>query len=96
MAKCLSPDCGGQVDVFDAAGYVGRCDTCGLNHRRTAGTIGWNQIVGLLTVTLAAPPTVEELAADRVVFAGRTVTIELGGGGLRTVLAEGLVSVTRG
>jgi hypothetical protein len=57
----------------------GHCRLCGLHHHRRAGSVGWQHVIGPLTVTLSGLADIEQEAvdADELRFAGRYMTIEV-------------------
>src|ERR1700682_2814999 len=91
MTTCLSPTCGGQV-VAEAL-TDGHCVFCGLHHRRPAGAVNWDRVVGPVVVTLSAAKArngaplgdEENIAADGVRFKGQPVRIDVTRGSTRFI-----------
>ena len=85
VSGCLSPFCEGVVVA--ATPTEGRCDTCGLRHRRKAESAGWAHLVGPLLVTVSETTSGTTshfvVEADAVRFREGFFTIDVAGGSIR-------------
>jgi hypothetical protein len=83
MTTCLSPPCGGQVVAETLVD--GHCVFCGLHHRRPAGAVNWDRVVGPVVVTLSPAMArngdtlggEEHIEADAVRFKGQPLRIDV-------------------
>jgi hypothetical protein len=83
MTTCLSPPCRGEVVAETLTD--GHCVFCGLHHRRPAGAVHWDRVVGPVVVTLSAALArngeplggEEQIDADVVSFKGKPVRIDV-------------------
>jgi hypothetical protein len=101
MTTCLSPPCGGQVVAETLVD--GHCVFCGLHHRRPAGAVNWDRVVGPVVVTLS--PAVarngdplggeEHIDADAVRFKGQPLRIDVVRGTTRFVATVPSSRLTR-
>ena len=102
MTTCMSPPCGGQVVAETLTD--GHCVFCGLHHRRPAGAVNWDRVVGPVVVTLSSAlarngelvGSEEQIDADGVRFKGQPLRIDVIRGTTRfiaTVPSSRLVSI---
>lgn len=87
VTLCRAPSCGGEVTVESVTD--GHCLSCGLRHRRRAGTAAWAHVIGPLVVTVrgAVDGVEETIDADLVRFVAKYMTVEVTRGAERYMVS---------
>jgi hypothetical protein len=74
---CLAPCCGG--DVVAQTLTDGRCVVCGLQYRRPVGAASWDEIVGLVDITVSIGPSTESrvVRSNGVIYRSEDIYLDI-------------------
>jgi hypothetical protein len=77
VSTCLAPCCGG--DVIAQTLTDGRCVVCGLQYRRPVGAASWDEILGLVDITVSIGPSTEPLAvrSNGVIYRSENIYLDI-------------------